>query len=38
VICPESNAADVISAAAAQGVHAWRLGVVTRGSGQVVLN
>jgi phosphoribosylformylglycinamidine cyclo-ligase len=38
VICPESGAAAVVSAAAAQGVHAWRLGVVRRGSGQVVLN
>jgi phosphoribosylformylglycinamidine cyclo-ligase len=37
VIVPEPSAADVISAAAAQGVHAWRLGVVRRGSGQVVL-
>jgi phosphoribosylformylglycinamidine cyclo-ligase len=38
VICPESHAADVISAAVARGVPAWRLGVVQRGSGQVVLN
>lgn len=37
VIVPEPGAADVMSAAAAQGVHAWRLGVVRRGSGQVVL-
>jgi len=37
VIAPESGAADVESAAAAQGVRAWRLGVVRRGSGQVVL-
>jgi phosphoribosylformylglycinamidine cyclo-ligase len=38
VICPESGAAEVISSAAARGMHAWRLGVVQRGSGQVVLN
>jgi phosphoribosylformylglycinamidine cyclo-ligase len=38
VICPESAAAEVISSAAARGMHAWRLGVVQRGSGQVVLN
>ncbi len=38
VIAPESEAAGVISAAEAHGVHAWQLGVVRRGSGQVVLN
>jgi len=38
VICPESGANEVISAAAAQDVHAWRLGVVRHGSGQVVLD
>jgi phosphoribosylformylglycinamidine cyclo-ligase len=38
VITPESEAAAVISAAEAQGVHAWRIGVVRRGTGQVVLN
>jgi phosphoribosylformylglycinamidine cyclo-ligase len=38
VICPESAAAEVISSATARGMHAWRLGVVQRGSGQVVLN
>jgi phosphoribosylformylglycinamidine cyclo-ligase len=38
VICPESGAAEVIMSAAARGMHAWRLGVVQRGSGQVVLN
>jgi phosphoribosylformylglycinamidine cyclo-ligase len=37
VITPEPGAADVMSAAAAQGLHAWRLGAVRRGSGQVVL-
>jgi phosphoribosylformylglycinamidine cyclo-ligase len=38
VICPESSADEVISAAAAQGTHAWRLGVVRHGLGQVVLD
>ena len=38
VICQESGANEVISAAAAQDVHAWRLGVVRHGSGQVVLD
>jgi phosphoribosylformylglycinamidine cyclo-ligase len=38
VIAPESEAGAVISAAEAHGVHAWQLGVVRRGSGQVVLN
>jgi phosphoribosylformylglycinamidine cyclo-ligase len=38
VIAPESEAAGVISAVEAHGVHAWQLGVVRRGSGQVVLN
>lgn len=38
VIVSESEADAVISAAKAQGVHAWRLGVVRRGTGQVVLN
>ena len=37
VITPEPSAADVISAAAAQGLHAWRLGAVRAGSGRVVL-
>jgi len=37
VITPEPSAADVMSAVAAQGLHAWRLGVVRPGSGQVVL-
>jgi phosphoribosylformylglycinamidine cyclo-ligase len=38
VIAPDSEAGHVVSAAEAQGVHAWRLGMVQRGSGQVVLN
>lgn len=38
VLTPEPNAADVIGAAKAQGVHAWRLGVVKPGSGRVILD
>jgi len=37
VITPESEAGAVISTAEDQGVHAWRLGSVQRGTGQVVL-
>jgi phosphoribosylformylglycinamidine cyclo-ligase len=38
VLTPEPNAADVIDAAKAHGVHAWRLGVVGPGSGRVILD
>ena len=38
VLTPEPNAADVIGAAKAHGVHAWRLGVVRPGSGRVILD
>jgi phosphoribosylformylglycinamidine cyclo-ligase len=37
VIVPASNASNVMSAASAAGVHAWRLGDVRQGSGQVIL-
>jgi phosphoribosylformylglycinamidine cyclo-ligase len=37
VIADESVAGEVCTAAAAAGVHAWRLGHVKRGSGQVLL-
>jgi phosphoribosylformylglycinamidine cyclo-ligase len=37
VIAPESEVAPTLSAVRAQGIAAWRLGVVTRGTGQVVL-
>ena len=38
VLTPEANAADVIGAAKAHGVHAWRLGVVRPGAGRVILD
>ena len=38
VLTPEPNAADVIGAAKAHGVHAWRLGVVRSGTGRVILD
>jgi phosphoribosylformylglycinamidine cyclo-ligase len=38
VIVPEGAVTDVIGAANQQAVHAWRLGTVQRGSGQVILN
>ena len=38
VIGPVDTAGDVIAAAAAQGVRAWRAGAVQRGSGRVILN
>jgi phosphoribosylformylglycinamidine cyclo-ligase len=37
VIAAESQCADVLTAAQANGVHAWPLGVVTAGSGEVIL-
>jgi phosphoribosylformylglycinamidine cyclo-ligase len=37
VIAPESEVEPVVSAARAQNVAAWRLGVVTPGTGQVIL-
>jgi phosphoribosylformylglycinamidine cyclo-ligase len=37
VITPESGATDVMTTANTQGARAWRIGVVRRGSGQVVL-
>lgn len=38
VLTPEPNAADVIGAAKAHGIHAWRLGVVRPGSRRVILD
>jgi phosphoribosylformylglycinamidine cyclo-ligase len=38
VIVPEAAVNDVIGAAGQQTIHAWRLGTVQRGSGQVILN
>jgi phosphoribosylformylglycinamidine cyclo-ligase len=38
VLTPESNVVDVIGAAEAHGVHAWRLGVVRPGAGRVILD
>ena len=38
VIGPVDDANDVIAAATACGVNAWRAGVVQRGSGRVILN
>ncbi|HMA25936.1 MAG TPA: phosphoribosylformylglycinamidine cyclo-ligase, partial [Gemmatimonadaceae bacterium] len=38
VIGPVDAAGDVIAAAAARGVKAWRAGVVQNGSGRVILN
>jgi phosphoribosylformylglycinamidine cyclo-ligase len=38
VLVPEPNVADVIDAAEAHGVHAWRLGAVRAGSGRVILD
>jgi phosphoribosylformylglycinamidine cyclo-ligase len=37
VIVPESGATEVVSAAETHDIGAWRIGVVRRGSGQVVL-
>jgi phosphoribosylformylglycinamidine cyclo-ligase len=37
VIAPESEVETTLSAARAQGTAAWRLGVVTRGTGRVIL-
>ncbi|HEY9229679.1 MAG TPA: phosphoribosylformylglycinamidine cyclo-ligase [Gemmatimonadaceae bacterium] len=37
VIAPESVAAEVVQSSRAAGTHAWRLGHVTNGSGQVLL-
>ena len=38
VITTDGHAADVIGAAAARGVQAWRLGEIRPGSGHVILN
>jgi phosphoribosylformylglycinamidine cyclo-ligase len=38
VIAAESSAGDVMDASQQHGVPAWRLGVVRRGTGQVILN
>jgi phosphoribosylformylglycinamidine cyclo-ligase len=38
VITAESHVSDVVGAAAASGVRAWRLGDIRPGSGQVILN
>jgi phosphoribosylformylglycinamidine cyclo-ligase len=37
-IVPEADASQVTHAAAGRGVRAWRLGIVQRGAGQVILN
>jgi phosphoribosylformylglycinamidine cyclo-ligase len=37
VIAPESEVQPILSAAGAQGIAAWRLGAVARGTGQVIL-
>jgi len=37
VIAPESGVQPILSAAGAQGIAAWRLGAVARGTGQVIL-
>jgi phosphoribosylformylglycinamidine cyclo-ligase len=37
VIAAESQCGDVLARAAATGLHAWRLGAVTTGSGEVIL-
>jgi phosphoribosylformylglycinamidine cyclo-ligase len=37
VIAAESESADVLAAAKATGVRAWPLGVVTTGTGEVIL-
>jgi phosphoribosylformylglycinamidine cyclo-ligase len=37
VIAAESQCTDVLAAASAMGIHAWRLGVVASGSGEVIL-
>jgi phosphoribosylformylglycinamidine cyclo-ligase len=37
VIAPEAEVEPILSSAGAHGVAAWRLGAVTRGSGQVIL-
>jgi phosphoribosylformylglycinamidine cyclo-ligase len=38
VIVPEAAADGVIQGSHAAGIHAWRLGNVTSGAGQVILN
>jgi phosphoribosylformylglycinamidine cyclo-ligase len=38
VIAGESHVADILAAADAHGVHAWRLGDVQPGTGQVIFN
>ena len=38
VIAAESDVSEVIDAATAQGVRAWRLGQSRPGTGQVILN
>jgi phosphoribosylformylglycinamidine cyclo-ligase len=38
VIVAEADAADLIQGSRAQGVSAWRLGHITKGSGQVILS
>ncbi|MEO6877213.1 MAG: AIR synthase-related protein, partial [Gemmatimonadaceae bacterium] len=38
VIAAEAHVADVVDAATAAGVPAWRLGIVRPGTGQVILN
>jgi phosphoribosylformylglycinamidine cyclo-ligase len=38
VICAPSDAETIVRAAQSEGVGAWRLGRVIRGTGQVVLN
>jgi phosphoribosylformylglycinamidine cyclo-ligase len=37
VITDDSSSAEVLAAAAEQGVRAWRMGRVRKGSGQVIL-
>jgi phosphoribosylformylglycinamidine cyclo-ligase len=37
VIAPESEVEATLSAATSQSIAAWRLGSVTRGTGQVIL-
>lgn len=38
VITPEAHVSEVVAAAAANGVRAWRLGDIRPGTGQVILN
>jgi phosphoribosylformylglycinamidine cyclo-ligase len=38
VIAGESHVADILASADAHGVHAWRLGDVQPGTGQVIFN